>query len=331
MRHPIKILVLLSILWLAPAIVLAQTADCPEIVQTALDSADQFCADTGRNQACYGHVAMTAEPQSGVENFTFADSGDIVDVALVQSLRLNPLDESSGEWGVAMMNLQANLPDTLPGQNVTFLLFGDVELTNAVSPDDPATAELQPMQAFYLRTGVGDAACEEAPESGMLVQTPEGSSSVVFNVNGVDVEMGSTIFFQSGVEEGMTVSTLEGAAYVSTEGGSQPIFPGTWVRIPIDDELLPTDPPGLPLSYARRESLLSALPLRLLSRAIEIAPPLDEGELERLQTRILTGEPLCGEEGLPSCSDYPFLTGERQCLLLQGPLCGARRPGQPNN
>jgi hypothetical protein len=223
------------------------------------------------------------------------------------------------------MNLQANLPDTLPGQNVTFLLFGDVEITNAVAPEE--NSDLQPMQAFYLRTGIGDAACAEAPESGVLVQTPEGASSVVFNVNGVDVEMGSTVFFQSDVELGMTVSTLEGAAYVSAQNGSQPILPGTWVRVPLGQGLLPSDPPGLPLSYARRQELMNALPLRLLQRDIEIAPPLDEGELERLQTRLLSGEPACGEEGLPACEDYPFLRGQRRCLIVQGPLCANDRRG----
>ena len=30
------------------------------------------------------------------------------------------------------MKLQANLPDSLPGQNVTFLMFGDVQIQNAV-------------------------------------------------------------------------------------------------------------------------------------------------------------------------------------------------------
>jgi hypothetical protein len=320
-----RILLLLSALWLAPVLGLAQAADCPEIVQTALDSADQFCAETGRNQACYGHVALTADLLPDAEDASFEQAGDIVNVGLVESLRLNPLDETTGQWGVALMNLQANLPDTLPGQNVTFLLFGDVEITNAVSPEE--NPELQPMQAFYLRTGIGDAACEEAPESGVLVQTPEGASSVVFNVNGVDVEMGSTIFFQSDVELGMTVSTLEGAAYVSAENGSQPILPGTWVRIPLGQGLLPSDPPGLPLSYARRQGLMNALPLRLLQRDIEVAPPLDEGELERLQTRLLSGQPACGEEGLPACEDYPFLSGQRQCLIVQGPLCAHDRRG----
>jgi hypothetical protein len=72
---------------------------------------------------------------------------------------------------------------------------------------------------------------------------------------------------------------------------------------------------------------MNALPLRLLQRDIEIAPPLDEGELERLQTRLLSGEPACGEEGLPACEDYPFLRGQRRCLIVQGPLCANDRRG----
>ena len=32
-----------------------------------------------------------------------------------------------------MLRVQANLPDTAPGQNVTMLLFGDVQLENAVT------------------------------------------------------------------------------------------------------------------------------------------------------------------------------------------------------
>jgi hypothetical protein len=323
LSHITRILLLLSACGLAPVLAFAGLADCPEIVQTALDSADQFCAEMGRNQACYGHVALTAELQADAEDATFEKAGDIVSVALVESLRLNPLDETTGAWGVALMNLQANLPDTLPGQNVTFLLFGDVEITNAVSPDE--STDLQPMQVFYLRTGIGDSACEEAPESGLLVQTPEGTGSIVFNVNGVDVEMGSTVFFQADVEEGMTVSTLEGAAYVAAQSGSQPILPGTWVRIPLSEDLLASAPPGLPLSYARRQLLMRALPLRLLQREIEIAPALDDGQLERLQTRIVSGEPLCGEDGLPTCDQYPFLRGERQCLLLAVLLCANPR------
>ena len=108
---------------------------------------------------------------------------------------MSELNEDAGVWGVAVMSLQADIPNTLPGQNVTFILFGDVMIENAASD------EQTPMQAFYLRTGIGDVACEEAPESGLLIQTPDGIDEVTFNVNGVDVQVGSTVLFQT--EEGL--------------------------------------------------------------------------------------------------------------------------------
>ena len=76
-----------------------------------------------------------------------------------------------------------------------FLMFGDVEIDNAVSDGSDFT----PMQAFYFRSGVGDAGCAEAPESGMLIQTPEGVEEVFLNVNGANMLLGSTAFLQAGV------------------------------------------------------------------------------------------------------------------------------------
>ncbi|MBZ0281785.1 MAG: hypothetical protein K8L97_13685 [Anaerolineae bacterium] len=355
----LKWLVYSLLLCLAPMLVLAQS-DCPAIVQTALDSADEFCKDLGRNQACYGNVDLTAQPQAGVSDFQFQQTGDIVDVSTIQTMRLSPMDEAAGKWGVAVMKLQANLPDTLPGQNVTFLLFGDVELANAVPTD--GSSDLKPMQAFYLKTGVGDSNCTEAPESGMLVQTPEGVGHVSFNVNGVDVSMGSTVFFQVGGDDGMTISTLEGSAYVSAEEETQVIIPGTWVSIPMEfgeeeeaevsaeapaaaapapgneiqiappdiEELVfikPAGRPGLPLSYEGRRGLIDVLPFNLLERDIEVAPPLSEADVqilwELIQTRRDLDEPLCGFGPLPDCEEFdPSIFDDRDCVF-------APRPGDP--
>jgi hypothetical protein len=169
----------------------AQEATCPNIVSEALTMVQEVCREIGRNQACYGNLRLTAEGQPNAENFVFEQTGDIVNAADILRLDLTPLDEASGDWGVVIMALQVNLPNTLPGQNVTFILFGDVELENA------ATTAQSPLQAFYLRTGIGAPACEEAPESGLLVQTPEGVEEVLFNINGVDVSLGSTVLFQT--------------------------------------------------------------------------------------------------------------------------------------
>ena len=192
MKHNLKtILAFTFILWLGPALVLAQVNSCPEIVSKALSAADTACKKTGRNQACYGNFNLQATGQAGTSDFSFNKVGDIVNIADVQTLKLSPMSVDKAQWGVALMKLQANIPDTLPGQNVTFLLFGDVEITNAVNPS--ISGDRTPMQAFYLRTGAGDAQCDEAPESGLLVQTPKGVGEVAFNVNGVDVQMGSTV------------------------------------------------------------------------------------------------------------------------------------------
>jgi hypothetical protein len=290
-------------LCLAPALAQAQGFTCPNIVETALEVVDQSCAETGRNQVCYGSIRLSAQPKPDITNFEFRKTGDLVGVADLQKLVASPMNIEAGEWGVALMRLQANLPDTLPGQNVTFILFGDVELT----PVETADTAAPPMQAFYLRTGVGDARCEEAPESGLLVQTPEGAGEVVFNINGVDVQMGSTVFFQADEAEGMTVSTLEGLAYMRANGGEQIIVPGTWVRVALarlpDAAGLfqPLGLPELPRAYEERARMLRRLPVRLLQRRIEIAPPLAREELERLLNHLRSGGALCGETPLPPC------------------------------
>ncbi len=124
---------LLSILAVAPIVALSQTGDCEAVVQTALEATDRVCTDTSRNQACYGHVHIEAEPQSLEEAFKFEDVGDTVDVSRIGSLRLSPMDEDQQTWGVALMKVQADIPNSKP-ENVTILLFGDVQVDNAV-PD----------------------------------------------------------------------------------------------------------------------------------------------------------------------------------------------------
>jgi hypothetical protein len=106
-------------------------ADCPTVVEHALQATNEICETTGRNQACYGNVHIDAQPQAGVEDFEFEDVGDRVPVTALQSLRLSPMEVESGEWGVAMMRLQASLPAS-QREDITLLMFGDVEIENAV-------------------------------------------------------------------------------------------------------------------------------------------------------------------------------------------------------
>ncbi|MFO7321359.1 MAG: hypothetical protein DIU68_006490 [Chloroflexota bacterium] len=124
---------------------------CSQLIASALEATEQFCQNTGRNQICYGHSLVQAEPQPALDDLPFHEQGDIVDAALLRALRVSSMNIDNGYWGIALMRLQANLPNTLPGQNVTFLLFGDVELASATTPT--RTVNVVANTTLTVRTG----------------------------------------------------------------------------------------------------------------------------------------------------------------------------------
>ena len=285
---------------------------CPALVQNALQSIATSCEGISRNQVCYGNFALHATPHHDAPAFNFENVGDIVDVLHLQSLKLDPLDEVQGVWGLAMMQLQADIPDTLPGQNVTFLLFGDVEIENR------STAKQSPMQAFYLRSGVGDSACLEAPASGVLIQTPHGVESVNFNINGVDVEVGSTVMLQAQPSGNFTIRTLEGAAVVTVNGAAYPIIAGTQTTLPVNEQMQVAGRPSLPtpLSEIGLETpLISPLP-----RHIEPPAPLPDDALIKLHLRLESGLEPCGVPGLPACEHALAPDPERDWAIQAAPV-----------
>jgi hypothetical protein len=368
--------------------VLAQGADCPTIVQSALAATDQLCSTIGRNQACYGNLNLQAVPQPGVNDLNFNKPGDLVDVGSVQSLNLSPLDTTGKTWGVALMKIQANLPDTLPGQNVTFLLFGNVEIDNAVGasgggaesasggttlsatvssmtplmesitdpskikmlnngtkvtldgydkttqmvhamlddgtagwtpsqslkvegdvttlpamsmldaamPKPPTAASAAPtqtpMQAFYFKTGTNDAPCTEAPDSGILIQTPEGAGKISLTMNGVDVTLGSTAYVQAAQNPDgklqLDVNVVEGDGLVKSQGVSRDVPAGTHVTVPLKEEnnhLTADGAPGDVQPYDN--TALAALPVSHLERKISVAPALTADQIAALTSQAI--------------------------------------------
>lgn len=311
MKHLSLVLLLLFSLSVTP--VLSQGDDaCPVIVQTVLENLDSICQNTDRNEACYGNIELEAIPRDDVADFQFTEVGDIEGVANIGALRVSGMDTERDVWGVALMRLQANLPDTLPGQNVTFLLFGDVELINATRPDNP---DLRPMQAFYLRTGVAQPQCVEAPQDGLMVQTPEGRGQVTFTVNGVSMAMGSTAFFRAPGGEQTQIAMLEGSgAVLGAEGEVVPIIAGTQVNVRLDDTLLPVGTIGDPEPYEPEN--LQGLPLDVLERQVEPAPPLSDEDVALILNFTRNGLVPCGlADFLPECDDLVGALGGSQCDL----------------
>jgi hypothetical protein len=105
---------------------------CQQVIRTAMAVTNSMCDGLGRNEACYGNSLVEATPQPGIADFKFDSQGDRIDITGLESLRLSAMDIESELWGVALMRMQANIPNRLQTQNVTMVLFGDVEVRNEV-------------------------------------------------------------------------------------------------------------------------------------------------------------------------------------------------------
>ncbi|MEL6404485.1 MAG: SH3 domain-containing protein [Chloroflexota bacterium] len=285
MRKRLTALLSSSFIILLTVIIVTAQAGCDALLEEAIFAVEDNCDATGRNEACYGFDQVSASFVTDVADDFFSQPADLSSVADIETIATAPLNLETGAWGVALMNVQANLPNTLPGQNVTFFLLGDTEVENAVSEDEAfagsegiditvqapnganirsgpglnfnvvtgadngdtltadgvsedgewlrvialnrplwisrsviddtaegidalptLTADLNsPMQAFYLRSGIGQPECVDFPDNTLIVQGPE-SIEVNITVNGADVTIGSTV--------GLRVISIEGEFFL---------------------------------------------------------------------------------------------------------------------
>jgi hypothetical protein len=368
MPRLMTLLAVFMLVLLVATTVLAQD-DCPLFVESALLATETLCGETGRNEACYGNINLEAEPQPGIETFTFETPGDKTDLTTIQTLRLESLNLDAGLWGIALMRIQANLPDT-GTENVTMLLFGNVEL-EAVNPtivypativgsdvvnvriapsvNAPAITTLQggtavvttgrnedstwvrvrlpdsedggwiatelvtfqegsvgdlevvdrdlytpdygPMQAFIFRSGVDDSPCEGAPDSGILVQTPEGVGEVSLLINEVDIRLSSTAYLSAGLDTSgnrrIAVQMLEGEARIESEGVAQYLRAGQSLTVPLNDD---GTAEGQPSQSERWDGRQESLPITPLEREIEIAAPYEPNPSAPVIRRIEISE-----------------------------------------
>ncbi|MDQ7034241.1 MAG: LysM peptidoglycan-binding domain-containing protein [Anaerolineae bacterium] len=166
---------------MSAAIVQAQEQDniCPEIVEETLQSVADICTNLDRNTACYGSTDVESTIIDGSTPDFFATPGDNAELLLFSEIRPQPIDEILGRIGVAVLNVQADVPDTLPGQSVIFMIMGDAQLTNESE---------SAFQSFYFLPGItGSDDCYEA-EPILTIQTP-GNITVDIVLNGVATEM----------------------------------------------------------------------------------------------------------------------------------------------
>jgi hypothetical protein len=140
MRRLLFVVFALCLYIAAPRLADAQTPpvdeDCPAFVHEALTTLDLTCDGLGRNALCYGNTLVSVTFNEEVGTDVFTKPSDKALLRDVQSVETAPLDPATEQWGLALMNVQANVPGTLPGQGVIFILMGDAQLENEVEPSD---------------------------------------------------------------------------------------------------------------------------------------------------------------------------------------------------
>ncbi len=225
---------------------------CSAQVRSALNRVRDACSELGRNEACYGNDLIVAEPRANIplDRLAFSSAGDIADLGVLSRISTSPYNQTNNEWGIALIRAQVNLSDILPGQNVTFLLYGDTTL-NAESPS---------MNAISVRIRVGAMLCEGVPESALIIQSPT-NTTIQLLVNGAEVRLGSTIRVTAYQDGALTISLLEGSAVVTALNTTVELVPGTETEMALSGLTVIT-PPEQPRVFSLSDSEL--LPLGLL-------------------------------------------------------------------
>lgn len=119
---------------------------CTPFVEAALVEVGEGCSGLERNSVCYGFNRVDATFTQPVAADFFSQPADRAPLIDVETLRTVAMDSVLKEWGIAVMNVQANVPGTLPGQAVTFVLVGDASIENAVAPEDAQTELAEPIE-----------------------------------------------------------------------------------------------------------------------------------------------------------------------------------------
>ena len=148
--------------------------------------------------------------------------------------------------------------DTLP----------EITVEEAEQAADDIAAQYGPMQAFIFESGEEDAPCSEAPNSGMLIQTPDGVASVTIWLDEVVIQLDGTGVISAQADGNLTVGVIEGTAEVEANGETRTAVAGQAVDVPLDENLAASDVPGAPRPLDADE--VQALPVDLLNDPVTV-------------------------------------------------------------
>ena len=133
------------------------------------------------------------------------------------------------------------------------LVAGDFTIAPAIEPDAEFVPLWLPWQQFDFRSGIDDAICPGASESGVIIQSPNPDRALRFQVNGVDIRLRGTTFLQAQTDIGLKVKALSGEVSVTALDTAVTLPGGFGLMIPltldVDGAVVPAAAPGEPEAY----------------------------------------------------------------------------------
>lgn len=133
----------------------------------------------------------------------------------------------------------------------------------------PVGSLYRPFADFQLTSGLGDARCAQASDSGVLLQTPTEASALVIRVNNSIIRFAGAIFLQTQDSGQLIVNVLEGEAVVEAQNAAETVNAGYQTRVSLiltDGDLSPAAAPSSPETYAYERML--RVPVEWLPRPV---------------------------------------------------------------
>lgn len=236
------------------------------------------------------------------------------------------LDNSQGRW------IRITIPNNYAGVGWVIADYlsveGDADNLPVVRENSPVlppstsaeqTVEFGPMQSFSMVSGVTDASCAGTPDSGLLLQTPNGiaaGSGAKLRVNGVEIVLNGTAFIQAQPTVSLRITILEGDATVTANGSTQQAQAVSTVAVAMGQNLEPTNTPTtVQVDTVKVESL----PMDLLDRSFLIsdaAPVASGGQGGSMTTTDTTDTTTDTSGGISSTVAQP--TAMPSCVVSAG-------------
>lgn len=234
-RIAITLLLGMILVWHSGA-VQAQQVKCEDVVKRALQQIKDKCANIPRNMICYANGGASIETISTATQTAFKSPGDMIALSNMKKINLSPYDEKTGTWGLVMMRVQANFPDAQPGQFVSMMLMGNVQLENTVDNKNRGA------QGFIFKSGTATLACKQLPPSGILLESPKGKQRARLTINGAELDIGSKVFLKilpktdKKLKQQFEVKTLEGLVNLTAKGKTTAIKPNQVSEIDLSED-----------------------------------------------------------------------------------------------